>query len=72
MIVGTGSAKELSETLLADANAKINRMIDQMEPVKKESYLDPTVFEADEHIQKVIHKMFRPDNAYTKFDSVKC
>ncbi|OOL65495.1 deoxyribonuclease [Enterococcus faecium] len=119
LIVGTGSAKELSETLLADANAnvviittrqkldaalkyakkqeekkgtnrfqklmgqhivfvvetyaeyspeQINRMIDQMEPVKKESYLDPTVFEADEHIQKVIHKMFRPDNAYTKFD----
>ncbi len=43
-------------------------MIDQMESVKKESYLDPTVFEAEEHIQKVIHKMFRPDNAYTKFD----
>ena len=44
-------------------------MIDQMESQsKKESYLDPAVFEVDEHIQKVIHKMFRPDNAYTKFD----
>lgn len=56
------------ETYAEYSPEQINRMIDQMEPVKKESYLDPTVFEADEHIQKVIHKMFRPDNAYTKFD----
>ena len=47
---------------------QINQMIDQMEPIKKESYLEPATFEVEEHIQKVIHKIFRPDNAYTKFD----
>lgn len=47
---------------------QVNRIIDQMDPVKKESYLGPATFENNEHIQKVIHKIFRPDNAYTKFD----
>ena len=56
------------ETYAEYSSEQINRMIDQMESIKKESYLDPAVFEVDEHIQKVIHKMFRPDNAYTKFD----
>ncbi len=40
------------ETYAEYSPEQINRMIDQMEPVKKESYLDPAVFEADEHIQK--------------------
>ena len=43
-------------------------MIDQMPPVEKEEYLDATIYERDEHIQKVLHKIFRPDNAYMKFD----
>lgn len=47
---------------------EINSMIDQMEGIEKESYLEPSTFESDEHIQKVIHKIFRPDNAYIKFD----
>ena len=47
---------------------QVNRIIDQMDPVKKESYLGSATFENNEHIQKVIHKIFRPDNAYTKFD----
>ena len=46
----------------------INDMIDQMSPVEKEEYLDATIYEQDEHIQKVLHKIFRPDNAYMKFD----
>ena len=46
----------------------INDMIDQMPPVEKEEYLDATIYERDEHIQKVLHKIFRPDNAYMKFD----
>lgn len=45
-----------------------NDMIDQMDGIEKEAYLAPSSFESDEHIQKVIHKIFRPDNAYTKFD----
>ncbi|KKB74134.1 MULTISPECIES: type I restriction endonuclease subunit R [Bacillus] len=47
---------------------EINRIIDQMEGIEKEAYLEPSSFESDDHIQKVIHKIFRPDNAYTKFD----
>ncbi|MEK3984257.1 HsdR family type I site-specific deoxyribonuclease [Paenibacillus sp. FSL K6-3166] len=47
---------------------EINRIIDKMERMEKEAYLEPASFESDEHIQKVIHKIFRPDNAYTKFD----
>lgn len=47
---------------------EINNIIDQMDGMEKEAYLQPSSFESDEHIQKVIHKIFRPDNAYTKFD----
>lgn len=46
----------------------INDMIDQMPAIEKEDYLDASVYERDEHIQKVLHKIFRPDNAYVKFD----
>ncbi|MGA5662999.1 type I restriction endonuclease subunit R [Bacillus bombysepticus] len=47
---------------------KINDIIDQMDSMEKEAYLEPSSFEKDTHIQKVIRKIFRPDNAYTKFD----
>ncbi|MDW7614302.1 HsdR family type I site-specific deoxyribonuclease [Peribacillus simplex] len=47
---------------------EINGMIDQMDGIVKETYLQPSSFESDEHIQKVTHKIFRPDNAYIKFD----
>jgi type I restriction enzyme, R subunit len=46
---------------------EINKIIDQMDGIEKEAYLEPSIFESDQHIQKVIHKIFRPDNAYTKF-----
>lgn len=47
---------------------EINNIIDQMDGMEKEAYLEPSSFENGKHIQKVIHKIFRPDNAYTKFD----
>ncbi|MEH7420634.1 type I restriction endonuclease subunit R [Bacillus thuringiensis] len=47
---------------------RINQLIDEMDGVKKEEYLDNSVYESDEHIQKVLRKIFRPDNAYMKFD----
>ncbi len=47
---------------------EINEIIDKMDGMEKEAYLESTSFESDEHIQKVIHKIFRPDNAYIKFD----
>ncbi|WOD65671.1 HsdR family type I site-specific deoxyribonuclease (plasmid) [Niallia taxi] len=49
-------------------NHEINDIIDKMDGREKEAYLEPSSFESDEHIQKVIHKIFRPDNAYIKFD----
>lgn len=47
---------------------EINDMIDQMDGIAKEAYIPPSSYESDEHIQKVIKKIFRPDNAYIKFD----
>jgi type I restriction enzyme R subunit len=47
---------------------EINNIVDQMDGIEREAYLEPSSFESDDHIQKVIHKMFRPDNAYIKFD----
>ncbi|MGY3750445.1 type I restriction endonuclease subunit R [Vagococcus acidifermentans] len=47
---------------------QLNRVIDEMDGVNKEAYIENHVYEKDEHIQKVIRKIFRPDNAYTKFD----
>lgn len=46
----------------------INDIIDQMPPIEKEEYLDASIYERNDHIQKVLHKIFRPDNAYMKFD----
>lgn len=46
---------------------EINNIVDQMNGMEREAYLEPSSFESDDHIQKVIHKMFRPDNAYIKF-----
>lgn len=47
---------------------QINLIVDNMNPIKKESYLEPAVYDHNDHIQKVIHKILRPNNAYTKFD----
>lgn len=47
---------------------QINSLIDEMDGIEKEKYLDNSVYEDEEHIKKVIYKIFRPDNAYTKFD----
>ncbi|MED2974089.1 HsdR family type I site-specific deoxyribonuclease [Fictibacillus sp. B-59209] len=49
-------------------NDELNAMIDSMDGIEKETYIPNSSFENDDHIQKVIHKIFRPDNAYTKFD----
>ena len=47
---------------------ELNELIDQMDAIEKEKHIPNDLYERDEHIQKVIHKIFRPDNAYTKFD----
>lgn len=56
------------ETYAKYSPEQINLIIDNMDQIKKESYIDSSVYESDEHIQKVTHKIFRPNNAYTKFD----
>lgn len=50
------------------SNDEINDMIDQMDGIEKETYLEPSTYERNDHIQKIIRKIFRPDNAYVKFD----
>lgn len=57
-----------SEKYVDLSDDEINDMIDQMDGTEKEVYIEPSTYESDEHIQKVIHKIFRPDNAYIKFD----
>jgi len=53
----------------ADKNDnEINDIIDAMDGIKKESYIGRAFYETDDHMKQVIHKIFRPDNAYTKFD----
>ncbi|WP_413057200.1 type I restriction endonuclease subunit R, EcoR124 family [Sporosarcina sp. 179-K 3D1 HS] len=47
---------------------ELNGLIDQMDGIEKETYIESSSYESDEHIQKVLHKIFRPDNAYVKFD----
>lgn len=47
---------------------ELNEMIDKMDGIEKETYIPNTSYESEDHIQKVIKKIFRPDNAYTKFD----
>ncbi|OXS56431.1 type I restriction enzyme R subunit [Bacillus sp. V-88] len=47
---------------------ELNEMIDGMDGIEKETYIPNASFESEEHIHKVINKIFRPDNAYTKFD----
>jgi len=47
---------------------QINDIIDAMEAIDKERYIGRASYETDDHIKAVIHKIFRPDNAYTKFD----
>ncbi|MFC6464891.1 type I restriction endonuclease subunit R [Marinilactibacillus sp. GCM10026970] len=47
---------------------EINQEIDHLGEIKKEEYIDNSIFESDEHIKKVVRKILRPDNAYNKFD----
>lgn len=47
---------------------ELNAIIDEMSDVEKESYLRRSDFQTDAHISKVIQKIFKPDNAYIKFD----
>ncbi|TDM05174.1 type I restriction endonuclease subunit R [Macrococcus lamae] len=46
----------------------INSLIDAMTEEEKEKYIPLSIYDSDEHIKMVIEKIFRPDNAYTKFD----
>jgi type I restriction enzyme, R subunit len=58
----------LNEKYAECTDDELNEMIDGMDGIEKETYIPNTLFERDEHIQRVIQKILRPDNAYTKFD----
>jgi type I restriction enzyme, R subunit len=58
----------LNERYAECTDDELSEMIDCMDGLEKESYIPNSLFERDEHIRKVINKIFRPDNAYTKFD----
>ncbi|PIC69065.1 deoxyribonuclease [Sporosarcina sp. P16b] len=55
------------EKYAALSDNEVNDEIDKMTGIERETYIEPSSYEQDEHIQKVLHKIFRPDNAYTKF-----
>ncbi|UUV98899.1 type I restriction endonuclease subunit R [Vagococcus luciliae] len=46
----------------------LSKRIDEMDGLKKETYIKPSTYETDEHIDEVIKKIFKPNDAYTKFD----
>ncbi|MFC6347783.1 type I restriction endonuclease subunit R [Vagococcus carniphilus] len=47
---------------------EINKIIDQMDGIEKETYMKPFEYETEEHIKEVIKKIFKPNDAYNKFD----
>lgn len=47
---------------------EINKIIDQMDEIEKETYMKPFEYETEEHIKEVIKKIFKPNDAYNKFD----
>lgn len=47
---------------------QLNDVIDQMDGLKKEAYLPTSIYDDDEHVEKVVYKLFNPNNTYTKFD----
>ncbi len=46
----------------------INAKIEEMSEIDRESFIKNTDFESDQHIHKVLRKIFKPNNAYMKFD----
>lgn len=47
---------------------QLNDVIDEMSSIQKEASFPNNQYEQEDHLQTVIRKIFRPDNAYTKFD----
>lgn len=50
------------------SNDEIIAMIGEMDDIEKESYLPSSIYEEDEHIEKVIRGILNPSNAYVKFN----
>jgi len=47
---------------------EIGTLIEEMDEMTKEAYIPNDLYEREAHIEKVLQKMLRPDNVYTKFD----
>ncbi|WP_462400125.1 type I restriction endonuclease subunit R [Lacticaseibacillus pantheris] len=50
------------------SDEQLSKQIDNLSQIDREKYIDNSVYESDEHIQKVIRKILSPNNAYVKFD----
>ncbi|KRL54490.1 type I restriction endonuclease subunit R [Furfurilactobacillus rossiae] len=53
---------------LALSDEQLSKQVDTLSQIEREKYIDNSVYESDEHIQKVIRKILAPNNAYVKFD----
>lgn len=49
------------------SNDEINDIIDSMKPMEKESFINSAQYNSDDHVKQVVHKIFKPNNVYTKF-----
>ncbi|CAM3685644.1 type I restriction endonuclease subunit R [Erysipelothrix urinaevulpis] len=47
---------------------QLHSIIGSMDGIKRETYIDDKVYEDDMHVESVVKKMLKPDNAYVKFD----
>ncbi len=47
---------------------QMNDYIDKMDGTKKEAYIPASIYDSDEHVEKVVYKILNPNNIYTKFD----
>ncbi len=59
---------QLEERNMKKSPDEISKMIDEMDGLKRESYLKPTEYESVDHIKEVIKKIFKPNDAYVKFN----
>ncbi|MBO0477127.1 type I restriction endonuclease subunit R [Vagococcus sp. DIV0080] len=60
--------KQLKKQNSSKDEDEINKKITQMSQVEKESYLNARAYENKEHITEVIKMIFKPNDAYNKFE----
>lgn len=59
---------QVNEKYLKKSDEEIGRLIDGLTGIEKEACLRPNEYETNDHIKEVIKMMFKPNDAYTKFN----